>query len=310
MLLRHAADIRESDVTDHALYLDRRRFLALAAGTAGAALVPRAGWAGPLAEYRKGAVTVDDKSTSFEAVTTYNNFYEFGTDKSDPAKYAPGVFTTRPWSVTVDGDCAKPGTLAFEDLIGPVPLEERIYRHRCVEGWSMVIPWVGVPLAAVLGRFDPGSRAKYVRFTTLLDPRRMPGQRRAILDWPYREGLRIDEAMHPLAFLAVGLYGQELLPQNGAPLRLVVPWKYGFKSIKSIVRISFVETQPTTTWMEAGPSEYGFYSNVNPEVDHPRWSQATERRIGEFLRRKTLMFNGYGDQVASLYQGMDLRANF
>ena len=313
MLLRHGSDIRESEVTDRALYLDRRRFIALgaAAGVVGAGLVgARRAVAGPIAEYRKGAVTLDEKLTPFEAVATYNNFYEFGTDKADPARRAPGLFTTTPWSVTVDGACGRPGTVAFEDLIPPHQLEERIYRHRCVEGWSMVIPWVGVPLATVLKRFEPDSRAKYVRFTTLLDPKRMPEQSRAILHWPYVEGLRMDEAMHPLTLLAVGLYGQELLPQNGAPLRLVVPWKYGFKGIKSIVRISFVEQPPLTAWMEAGPREYGFYSNVNPTVDHPRWSQATERRIGEFFRRKTLMFNGYGDQVASLYQGMDLRANF
>ena len=217
---------------------------------------------------------------------------------------------TRPWTVTVDGECAKPATLALDDLIKPHQLEERIYRMRCVEAWSMVIPWVGVPLGEVLKRFEPNAKAKFVAFTTLEDPTRMPGQRSPLLDWPYREGLRIDEAMHPLALLAVGLYGADLPAQNGAPLRLVVPWKYGFKGIKSIVRISFVERQPISTWAELAPTEYGFYSNVNPEVDHPRWTQATERRIGEFLRRKTLPFNGYGDQVASLYQGMDLKKFF
>jgi len=309
MLLRHAADVRESEVTPHRHYLNRRKFLGLAAAAAAAAL-PAEALAGPIAEYRKEAVTVDDKPTPFKAVTTYNNFYEFGADKADPANNAPGRFTTRPWTVAVDGECARPATVAFDDLIRPHALEERVYRLRCVEAWSMVIPWIGVPLAAVLKRFEPNSKAKYVTFTTLLDPERMPGQKSAILDWPYTEGLRIDEAMHPLALLAVGLYGQELLPQNGAPIRLVVPWKYGFKSIKSIVRISFGETQPVSTWMKSGPREYGFYSNVNPEVDHPRWSQATERRIGEFLRRKTLPFNGYADQVASLYQGMDLAKDF
>ncbi len=309
MLIRTKTGLSESDVTDHALYLDRRRFLALGAAAATAVIVPAE--AGTITGYRPGVVVVEEKQTPFEAVTTYNNFYEFGTDKADPAKIAPGSFThLRPWSVTVDGACDRPGTVAFEDLIKPSALEERIYRLRCVEAWSMVIPWIGVPLGPILQRFQPNSRAKFVKFTTLLDPKQMPGQRTAVLDWPYVEGLRMDEAMHPLTLLATGLYGQDLLPQNGAPLRLVVPWKYGFKSIKSIVRISFVETQPTSTWMLQGPQEYGFYSNVNPEVDHPRWSQATERRIGEFFRRKTLPFNGYADEVASLYQGMDLKKEF
>ena len=298
--------LKESEVTDRRHYINRRSFMALGA----AALLAGPAAAAPLSDYRKGAVLLDEKLTPMEGVTTYNNFYEFGTDKADPARNIPANFVTSPWSVTVDGECARPGKIAFEDLSPPHALEERIYRMRCVEAWSMVIPWIGVPLATVLKRFEPNSRAKYVTFTTLLDPERMPGQRRAVLDWPYHEGLRIDEAMHPLTLLATGLYGEQLLPQNGAPLRLVVPWKYGFKSIKSIVRISFSEKQPVTTWMKSGPEEYGFYSNVNPEVDHPRWSQATERRIGEFLRRKTLPFNGYGDQVASLYQGMDLKVNF
>jgi sulfoxide reductase catalytic subunit YedY len=306
MLLRHAPDLRESEVTPAELYVDRRRFLALAAG---AAALPQAAWAGPIDGYKPKAVTVDDKPTPLEAVTTYNNFYEFGTDKEDPARNAKG-FVTRPWTVAVDGACAKPATVAYDDLIRPHALEERIYRLRCVEAWSMVIPWIGVPLAEVLKRFEPSANARFVRFTTLYDPARMPGQKSAILDWPYVEGLRIDEAMHPLTLLAVGLYGQELLPQNGAPIRLVVPWKYGFKSIKSIVRITFAETRPDTTWMKSAPREYGFYSNVNPDVDHPRWSQATERRIGEFRRRQTLPFNGYAEQVASLYQGMDLAKEF
>jgi len=308
MLLRRGGGIRESDITDPGLYRERRRFLALGAAAAAAAIFPAQ--AGAIADYRKGAVTLDEKPTPFEAVTTYNNFYEFGTDKADPAKTAPGRLVTRPWTVVVDGECARPATLGFDDLIKPHALEERVYRLRCVEAWSMVIPWVGVPLAAVLKRFEPSSKAKFVAFTTLDDPKQMPGQRLPVLDWPYREGLRIDEAMHPLTLLAVGLYGQELLPQNGAPLRLVVPWKYGFKSIKSIVRISFVERQPSTTWAESSPGEYGFYSNVNPDVDHPRWSQSSERRIGDILRRKTLPFNGYADEVASLYQGMDLKKNF
>ena len=311
MLLRRGGAIRESDVTDPGLYRERRRFLALgAAATAMAVLSANRAAAAAIADYRHNAVTLDEKPTPLEAVTSYNNFYEYGTDKADPAKNAPGHLVTRPWTVTVDGECAKPATLALDDLIKPHQLEERIYRMRCVEAWSMVIPWVGVPLGEVLKRFEPTSKAKFVAFTTLEDPKQMPGQRSPVLDWPYREGLRIDEAMHPLALLAVGLYGADLPAQNGAPLRLVVPWKYGFKGIKSIVRISFVERQPPTTWAELAPGEYGFYSNVNPEVDHPRWTQATERRIGEFLRRKTLPFNGYGDQVASLYQGMDLKKYF
>lgn len=297
MLIRHAPDLRDCDVTDERLFLDRRKFLALGAAALAFPLVGR-------------AVAADDKPTSFEAVTTYNNYYEFGTDKEDPAKVAPGRLKTSPWSVAVEGLCAKPGKVALEDLIRPHKPEERIYRMRCVEGWSMVIPWLGVPLGEVLKRFEPSSAAKYVEFTTLADPAQMPGVKSRVLDWPYVEGLRLDEAMHPLTLLSTGLYGKELLPQNGAPVRLVVPWKYGFKSIKSIVKIRFTDSQPATAWGRQSPREYGFYSNVNPEVDHPRWSQATERRIGEFRRRPTLMFNGYGDQVASLYQGMDLKANF
>jgi len=311
MLIRQAADLREADVTDRAAYLDRRRFLAMAGAAASAWALPlgRAG-AGPIADYAKNAVALDEKPTPLEAITTYNNFYEFGVEKEDPARNAPGRLKTRPWSVAVEGACGRPGTIGLEDLIKPHRLEERIYRLRCVEGWSMVIPWIGVPLAEILKRFEPQSNAKFVEFATLADPQQMPGVRARTLDWPYVEGLRIDEAMHPLTLMAVGLYGEELRPQNGAPVRLVVPWKYGFKSIKSIVRIRFVETMPATAWVKQNPREYGFYSNVNPEVDHPRWSQAKERRIGEFWRRETLPFNGYADQVASLYAGLDLAKNF
>lgn len=293
--------LRESQITDEALYLDRRRFLAL-----GAASLAVSGF--PIG--RAHAAGSDEELTPFDAVTTYNNFYEFGTDKDDPAKLAPKLLKTSPWSVAVEGNCAKPGTIGFEDLIRPHQMEERIYRLRCVEGWSMVIPWRGVELGKVLARFEPTSKAKFVEFTTLADPEQMPGLRSRVLDWPYVEGLRMDEAFHPLSLLATGLYGKDLPAQNGAPLRLVVPWKYGFKSIKSIVRIRFTEDMPVSSWMKQGPREYGFYSNVNPEVDHPRWSQATERRIGDFRRRKTLMFNGYADEVAHLYQGMDLAKEF
>lgn len=309
MLIRPAPLIRESEVTDQRLYLNRRSFMIMGAGLGAAALLPRRAQAMPL-DYTKGVITVDEPQTPFEAASTYNNYYEFGTDKEDPARVAPGRLKVAPWSVAVSGECAKPGTVALEDLIKPHRLEERITRLRCVEAWSMVIPWVGVPLAEVLKRFEPTSKAKYVEFTTLADRDQMPGLRSPILDWPYTEGLRMDEAMHPLTLLAVGMYGRELPAQNGAPLRLVVPWKYGFKSIKSIVRIRFSETQPATAWNKYAPREYGFYSNVNPAVDHPRWSQAKERRIGEFRRRETLPFNGYAEQVAGLYAGMDLKVNY
>jgi sulfoxide reductase catalytic subunit YedY len=258
---------------------------------------------------RKSAFSTDETPTPWDAVTTYNNFYEFGTDKSDPSRYAQAL-RTKPWTVRIDGLVGKPGDYHLDDLIKPQTLEERVYRLRCVEAWSMVIPWIGFPLGDLLKRVEPASKARFVQFTTLLDPKQMPGQRVGILQWPYVEGLRLDEAMHPLTILAVGLYGRVLPNQNGAPLRLVVPWKYGFKSIKSIVRIQLVEKQPLTAWQAYAPQEYGFYSNVNPEVDHPRWSQARERRIGEFSKRKTLMFNGYADQVAGLYAGMDLRKNY
>jgi sulfoxide reductase catalytic subunit YedY len=311
MLIRTQTRISESEVTDKGLWLDRRKFLALGASAMAAASAwPALG--APLAGVSKSPYRVEDAPTPLKDVTHYNNFYEFGTDKGDPAQMAPSFFgkPPRPWVVTVSGECGKPGPIGYEDLIKPHQLEERIYRLRCVEAWSMVIPWVGVPLADVLKRFEPNSRAKYVEFTTLVDRERFPGQRSAVLDWPYVEGLRLDEAMHPLALLAVGLYGEELLPQNGAPIRLVVPWKYGFKSIKSIVTIRFTETQPRSSWMKSAPREYGFYANVNPKVDHPRWSQAKERRIGEFLKRETLPFNGYAEQVAGLYAGMDLAANY
>jgi sulfoxide reductase catalytic subunit YedY len=250
-----------------------------------------------------------EPQTPYQAITTYNNFYEFGLDKSDPAENAH-TLRPRPWTLRVEGEVHKPIEIDIDQLLKWFPLEERIYRMRCVEAWSMVIPWLGFPLGDLLKRAEPTSRAKYVAFTSLFDPQQMPGQRRRLLDWPYVEGLRIDEAVHPLTLLAVGLYGKELPNQNGAPLRLVIPWKYGFKGIKSIVTIRLTEEEPPTTWNLAAPREYGFYANVNPEVDHPRWSQATERRIGDFRRRPTLPFNGYAEQVASLYTGMDLRQKF
>ena len=261
----------------------------------------------PLAGYKPRVVTTDEKLNTFQEITGYNNFYEFGLDKDDPQRYA-GRMKTSPWTVKIDGLCNKPADYHLEDLIRPHALEERIYRLRCVEAWSMVVPWIGIPLGEVIKRAEPASKATFVEFTTLLRPSEMPGQQTDALQWPYKEGLRMDEAMHPLTILAVGLYGKTLMNQNGAPIRLVVPWKYGFKSIKSIVRIRFADRQPHTAWNDANPGEYGFYSNVNPEVDHPRWSQATERRIpGYFKSHRTLAFNGYGDQVASLYAGMDLR---
>lgn len=316
MLIKHADDIKSSEITAEKLYRSRREFIRTASV---AAVSVAAGIALPnnaLADSqdrwpqgKKGPYDTDEEVNSFKEITTYNNFYEFGTDKSDPAEYAQN-FKTSPWQVSVEGEVKHPKTYNVEDLLKPFTMEDRIYRHRCVEGWSMVIPWHGFPMGQLVKRLEPTSKAKYVEFTTLLDPAQMPGQRRSYLDWPYREGLRLDEAMNPLAFVATGLYGKALPNQNGAPLRTVIPWKYGFKCCKSIVRIRFVETQPMTAWNEAAPNEYGFYSNVNPEVDHPRWSQKTERRIGEFFKRKTLMFNGYGEQVASMYAGMDLRKYF
>lgn len=317
MLIKRASDIKGSEITPEHLYLRRREFFeaagAAVAGVAGNMLLSasaRADQQTPKIEgVRPGRVTTRETPTRWEDVISYTNFYEFGTDKSSPTREARRL-RVRPWTVRVDGEVSRPGTYALDDLIRPFPLEERIYRFRCVEGWSMVIPWVGFPLGDLLKRFEPTSKAAFVEFTTLLDPQQMPGQRSGVLAWPYREGLRLDEAMHPLTLLAVGLYGRVLPNQNGAPLRLVVPWKYGFKSIKSIVRIRLVTRQPTTSWQEAAPAEYGFYANVNPAVDHPRWSQARERRLGELFKRDTLLFNGYGDQVAGLYAGMDLRKYF
>jgi len=303
MLIRRRSDISDNQITDEADYLDRRRFIGRMSGAALAV----AGSSSLLAACEASAEQdPEDRLTPFEDVTRYNNFYEFGTGKEDPARNARD-FQVKPWTVMVDGHVRRPTLYDLDDLLRPHPSEERVYRLRCVEAWSMVIPWMGFSLADLIRRVEPTSRARFVAFTTLHDPARMPGQRRPVIDWPYREGLRMDEAMHPLTLLATGLYGKPLPGQNGAPLRLVVPWKYGFKSIKSIVRISFVEDQPVTSWNQMAPREYGFFANVNPAVDHPRWSQARERRIGEIRRRPTLPFNGYGDQVASLYSGMDLR---
>lgn len=315
----HIPRIRSAEITPESVYLDRRRLLQAAGFLGASTLLAQAAAAEEIpARYArlkgvsKSSFSTPAEPTSFADISSYNNFYEFGTDKSDPAALSGG-FKPRPWSVTIDGEAEVTGTFTLEDILKPHPLEERIYRMRCVEAWSMVIPWVGIPLGDVLKRFKPTSKAKYIAFETIVRPEEMPGQQRAILPWPYREGLRMDEAMHPLTILATGLYGVELPNQNGAPLRLVVPWKYGFKSIKSIVRISFVEQEPYTTWNDLAPDEYGFYANVNPEVDHPRWSQARERPIGGgFFAAKvpTLSFNGYGEQVASLYKGMDLSRSF
>ena len=320
MLIRKASDIPASEITPEAVYIDRRRFLGRAAGMGLAGALAFAGCdagdASAAGRTREsggdvvdGAAGEEDEVTEERRVTEYNNFYEFGTDKSDPAENAKD-FRTRPWTIAVEGLVAKPAVYQLEDFIRPSRIEERIYRLRCVEAWSAVIPWLGFPLADVLRRAEPLGSARYVELTTLYDPKQMPGQRRALLDWPYTEGLRLDEAMHPLAILSTGMYGKTLPNQNGAPLRLVVPWKYGFKSIKSVVKLRLTERQPATAWNRANPDEYGFYSNVNPEVDHPRWSQAKERRLGEFRKRPTLMFNGYADQVARLYAGMDLRKNY
>ena len=318
MLLKVSPEIPSSEITDKSLYLRRREFIRSAALTtvglvaglggrdAAAQSSPRVKIASPVKDSGWGK---GETLTPYEDVTTYNNFYEFGTEKGDPAANAHTLKTT-PWRVKIDGLVNKPADYHLDDLVKPQALEDRVYRLRCVERWSMVIPWVGFPLAHVLKRIEPKSEAKFVEFTTLLNPQQMPGQRRDVLEWPYVEGLRIDEAMHPLTILAVGLYGEYLPNQNGAPLRLVVPWKYGFKSIKSIVRIRLTDRQPMNSWQLSAPHEYGFYSNVNPERDHPRWSQARERRIGEFFMRPTVMFNGYGDQVASLYAGMDLKRNY
>jgi sulfoxide reductase catalytic subunit YedY len=293
-----------SEITPESLYAGRRAFIKQA-GLAGAGLVA-AGAAGVGLWPRKSdAFEAQDALTPLEDVTTYNNFYEFGTAKSDPARNARS-FKTTPWTVKVEGLCNKPGTYQLEDFLKPSAIQNRVYRMRCVEAWSMVIPWNGIPLADVIKRAEPQASAQFVEFKTLLDPRQMPGQRMPVLDWPYVEGLRLDEAMHPLTLLATGLYNQTLLPQNGAPLRLVTPWKYGFKGIKSIVSIRFTDKMPLNSWQKSAANEYGFFANVNPAVDHPRWSQARERRIGEFRMRDTLPFNGYADQVASLYSGLDL----
>jgi len=317
MLIKKPSDIKSSEITDKKVYLNRRNFI-LAASASGAAVaagltVPKwfsaAGEAqtgGKLDGVRQSPLSTNEKPNSLKDITNYNNFYEFGTDKYSPAANAKSL-RTRPWTVAVEGLIKRPKVYDIDQLLKLSPLEERIYRLRCVEGWSMVIPWVGFPLGALISQVEPTSKAKYVEFTTLYDPKQMPGQHSSVLVWPYVEGLRLDEAMHPLAILAVGLYGEVLPNQDGAPIRLVVPWKYGFKSIKSIVKIRFVEQQPTSAWTRAASNEYGFYSNVNPNVDHPRWSQAKERRIGEFSKRATLMFNGYADQVGQLYSGMDLK---
>jgi methionine sulfoxide reductase catalytic subunit len=311
---RWKPDLTDRDATPEGLWLRRRDFLKLGAAGALALSLPGCSSAGEptgatLAVAKKVALAGGDEPTPWEAVTTYNNYYELGTDKGDPARNA-GTLRPRPWTVAIAGEVAKPQTVDLDALMRWFPLEERIYRMRCVEAWSMVIPWVGFPLAELVKRVEPTSRAKYVAFQTLLDPEQLPGQKRRVLEWPYVEGLRIDEATNPLALLAVGVYGRVLPGQNGAPIRLVVPWKYGFKGAKSIVKITFQEQQPRNTWNLMAPEEYGFYANVNPAVDHPRWSQARERRIGQLFRQETLLFNGYGDQVASLYAGMDLRKNF
>ena len=319
MLIKTAPDLRPSDVTPKALYLRRREFIQGVGGAAVAAAASLAAGASTVAEagqnpnaYRfpsvKKGSPYDTTETlnSYKDITTYNNFYEFGLDKGDPARYAHSLKPS-PWSVVVEGHCAKPGKYDVRDIVSWFPLEERIYRLRCVEAWSIVVPWVGFPLADLVKRFEPTAKAQFIEFKTLVDMRQMPGQTEPALRWPYTEGLRMDEAMHPLTIMAVGLYGEVLPNQNGAPIRLIVPWKYGFKGIKSIVSIKFVETAPLNTWQQQQAREYGFYANVNPDVDHPRWSQKTERRLGELFRRKTLPFNGYADQVASLYAGMDLR---
>lgn len=311
-----ASDVKSSEITPKSLFDDRRNFLKTAAiagiGFAAGSIAPPAIANTGHGQKIDGTVktkwtqeSVGEDLTDYKSITTYNNFYEFGTGKQDPAANAID-FKPKPWSVVVDGEVDNPGTYSYENLVNPHKLEDRVYRFRCVEAWSMVIPWVGVSLADMVKRLGPKNDAKYIAFETLNDPERMPGQQRRVLEWPYREGLRMDEAMNPLSLMAVGLYGEELPSQNGAPIRLITPWKYGFKSIKSIVRISFTKELPPTSWNMAGPREYGFYSNVNPGKNHPRWSQAKERRIGEFLKRPTLDFNGYGEEVASMYDGMDL----
>ena len=319
MLIKKPDAIPSSEITSKTTYLNRRNFLA-GATIAGAAAVTGVAFRdlvipsltaqanAKIDGLQKSPFSTTEKETPYEKVTNYNNFYEFSTDKYEPAGLAKN-FKTRPWTVTIDGDVKKKQVLDVDAIIKMAAPEERIYRHRCVEGWSIVVPWVGFSLSELIQRADPLPKAKYVEFTTLYDPKQMPGQRTGVLQWPYVEGLRMDEAMHPLALLCFGMYGEVLPNQDGAPLRIVIPWKYGFKSAKSIVRIRFTSDQPMNTWQRSAATEYGFYSNVNPTVDHPRWSQAKERRLGEFFKRPTLMFNGY-DQVASLYSGMDLKKNF
>ena len=320
MLIKKTSGIPSSEITPKSTYVNRREFLVLGAAGLGAVALAcnkmgstaeaAGGYGGAKLNYKPNAyVTPNEKVNTYREITTYNNFYEYGTDKSDPAANA-GILKTRPWTIAVEGKVKKPKTLDIDQVLKLAPLEERIYRHRCVEGWSMVMPWVGYSLSTFLNACEPLPSAKYVQFQTLYDPKQMPGQRSDVLEWPYVEGLRMDEAMHPLAMLCVGLYGEVLPNQNGAPVRTILPWKYGFKSCKSIVKVRFTDSQPPTTWNISAPNEYGFYSNVNPSVDHPRWSQATERRIGDiFHRHDTLLFNGY-NEVASLYSGMDLRKNF
>jgi methionine sulfoxide reductase catalytic subunit len=318
MLIKHPADVTPSEITPRAVFDTRRDFMRSSAIGIGAALlgagIPDTSHAaaahgktlGPLV---KSAYSTDEKLNEFDDITSYCNFYEFGTDKSDPARHAHRM-KTRPWTVSIEGLVQKSKTLDIDDILKIAPLEERIYRLRCVEAWSMVVPWVGIPMSSLLKQVEPLGSARYVEFVTHHNPAEMPGTLLPVLDWPYTEGLRLDEAMHPLTIAALGLYGEVMPNQNGAPIRLIVPWKYGFKSAKSIVKIRFTDKEPLSSWTKANGREYGFYSNVNPDVDHPRWSQGRERRIGEFLKRKTLKFNGYGDQVASLYAGMDLKKNF
>jgi len=311
---------KSSEITPKSLYLDRRRFLTAAAGLGALALSGEKitelfspstlAFAGTKLQFSKSPIsTTGEKLTPYQDITHYNNFYELSTGKETPAKIA-GSFHPQPWAVQIDGLVNKPQKLDYDSLLKLAPLEERVYRHRCVEGWSMVIPWTGFPLKVLLDRVEPSPQAKFVAFTTVLRPSELPGQERDVLNWPYKEGLRLDEAMNPLTLFTVGLYGEALPNQNGAPVRIVVPWKYGFKGAKSIVKITLTDKMPVTSWNEANAHEYGFYSNVNPQVDHPRWSQAKERRIGEIFKRDTLMFNGYGDFVASMYKGMDLRKDF
>jgi len=305
MLIRRPPDIRSSEITDEKLYLTRRQWLAAAGIGAGIALVPERLLAGA----RRLTGQTDDKITPYDVITTFNNYYEFGTGKDDPARNAH-TLKTSPWTISVEGDVKRPGRYPLDDLLRGLPVVERVYRMRCVEGWSMVIPWMGIQLKDLIKQLEPGPNARFIQFTTLLDPQQMPGQDSEVLEWPYVEGLRLDEANHPLTLLSTGIYGKPLPNQNGAPIRLTVPWKYGFKGGKSIVRIRFLPSQFRNTWNIAAPHEYGFYANVNPDVDHPRWSQKRERRLGEYFRRPTLPFNGYADQVASLYSGMDLKKNF